>query len=168
MAAAYARRAQRRRAEHESEPGPTITREVAAPAAAVWSVLADGWSYANWVVGAARVRAVDAGWPSQDARVHHSVGLWPVLINDFTTVSRVTPGEDLVLTARAWPAGEAQVHFTVQPVSAEQCLITVTEDAVTGPGRFIPPRVRHVLLAPRNREMLHRLALLAEGQYRAG
>ncbi len=36
-----------------------VHRDVAAPAAAVWGVLADGWLYANWVVGASRVRSVD-------------------------------------------------------------------------------------------------------------
>lgn len=50
---------------HRNDPGPTISRRVDAPAEAVWSVLADGWSYANWVVGAARVRDVDPGWPAQ-------------------------------------------------------------------------------------------------------
>ena len=37
----------------------TVTREVDAPAQAVWDVLADGWFYATWVVGASRVRGVD-------------------------------------------------------------------------------------------------------------
>ena len=41
---------------------PQVSRSVAAPAEAVWAVLADGWQYATWVVGASRVRAVDAGW----------------------------------------------------------------------------------------------------------
>ena len=40
----------------------TVTRDVDAPGQAVWDVLADGWSYATWVVGASRVRDVDEGF----------------------------------------------------------------------------------------------------------
>ena len=40
-----------------------VTRRVHAPADDVWSVLADGWRYANWVVGASRIREVDPQWP---------------------------------------------------------------------------------------------------------
>lgn len=45
------------------EPGPTVTRVVNAPVDAVWAVLADGWSYPVWVVGASRVcaRSTPAG-----------------------------------------------------------------------------------------------------------
>lgn len=59
------------------EPGPTVTRVVKAPIDAVWAVLADGWSYPVWVVGASRVRDVDAGWPAVGTRIHHAFGPWP-------------------------------------------------------------------------------------------
>lgn len=154
-------------AGHGKDPGPTVSRSVAAPPAAVWAVLSDGWSYANWVVGAARVRDVEPEWPAQGARVHHSFGLWPVLIQDFTRVERSVAPEELELTARGWPAGEAHVHISVRPEGLQGSVITITEDAVSGPGRLIPPPLRHVLIAPRNRETLHRLALLAEGHFRA-
>ena len=156
------------RAGHRNDPGPTISRRVAAPADAVWAVLADGWSYANWVVGAARVRDVDPGWPAKGTRVHHSIGLWPLLIQDFTRVEKVTPQRELVLTARGWPIGEAHVHLTVRPDGDSASEVTITEDAVSGPGKFIPPPIRHLLLGPRNRETLHRLALIAEGHFRHG
>jgi uncharacterized protein YndB with AHSA1/START domain len=152
--------------EHAREPEPTISRPVAAPPSAVWALLADGWSYANWVVGAARVRDVDVDWPAAGAKVHHSVGLWPLLIQDFTRVERVADGTDLVLTARGWPVGEAHVHLSVRPDGPGRSVVTITEDAVSGPGRLVPPPVRHFLLGPRNRETLHRLALLAEGHHR--
>jgi hypothetical protein len=151
---------------HRKDPGPTVTREVAAPVDAVWKVLADGWSYANWVVGAARVRDVDPGWPAQGSRVHHSFGLWPLLIQDFTKVERSEPPRELELTARGWPAGEAHVHVSVRPAGTDRSVVTITEDAVSGPGKLIPAPIRHLLIAPRNRETLHRLALLAEGHHR--
>lgn len=46
-----------------------ISRDVDAPARAVWDVLADGWLYPLWVVGAARMRDVDHGWPAGAAEV---------------------------------------------------------------------------------------------------
>ena len=54
--------------DHRAPARPTVSRSVAAPAEAVWAVLADGWQYATWVVGASRVRAVDAGWPRAGTR----------------------------------------------------------------------------------------------------
>ena len=75
----------------------------------VWEVLADGWSFPGWVVGAARVRAVDADWPDPGTRIHHSVGLWPGLLHDSTEVVRSVPRSELVLHARAWPFGVAEI-----------------------------------------------------------
>lgn len=153
--------------DHAREAGPTISREVVAPPDAVWAVLADGWCYATWVVGASRIRGVDPDWPDVSSRVHHSIGLWPALIDDFTTVEQSTPGRELVLTARGWPAGEAHVHLSVQPLGEGRSLVTITEDAVSGPVRLVPGPLRHLMLAPRNRETLLRLALLAEGHHNA-
>jgi hypothetical protein len=151
---------------HRTDPGPTISREVEAPVSAVWGVLSDGWSYATWVVGAARVRDVDPGWPARGSRVHHSFGMWPFLIQDFTRVENVTEPTELELTARGWPVGEARVHVSVRANGPVGSVVTITEDAVSGPGRLVPPLLRHLLIGPRNRETLHRLALLAEGHFR--
>jgi uncharacterized protein YndB with AHSA1/START domain len=81
-----------------------VTRAVLAPPSAVWAVLSDGWLYSGWVVGASRIRGVDSGWPRPGARIHHSVGSWPALLDDQTQVLRVEPEVELVLQARAWPA----------------------------------------------------------------
>ena len=37
---------------------------------------------------------------------------------------------------------------------------------MAGPGRLLPHRLRQALIAPRNRESLFRLALIAEGRHR--
>jgi hypothetical protein len=151
---------------HAREPGPTISRNVGASAEDVWSVLADGWTYANWVVGAARIREVDQRWPATGSKIHHSFGLWPALIHDSTRVESSTPTTDLVLIARGWPAGESKVHITVEPKGVDSSEVVITEDAVSGPARLVPPFIRHALFVPRNRETLHRLALIAEGRRR--
>ena len=152
----------------KTAPGPTVTRRVEAPVSAVWAVLADGWSYATWVVGASRVRTVDEGWPAADSRIHHSFGPWPLTIEDYTRAERSTPMSDLVLTARAWPLGEARVHLHLDSRGDTACDVSIREDAVRGPGTAIPGPLRHLILIPRNRETLFRLALMAEGRSRHG
>jgi hypothetical protein len=141
-----------------------VEREVQAGADAVWAVLADGWSYATWVVGTASVRAVDAGWPAAGTRIHHSVGLWPLLLHDTTSALESDAPTKLVLEARGWPVGKAHVTVEVHPQGTGSCLVTIREDAVAGPGRLVPKPVRQAVILPRNREALRRLALLAEGK----
>src|SRR4029078_8750898 len=94
------------------QPGyrPSMSRNVRTVAmhpSAVWAVLADGWLYPVWVVGAARMREVDEHWPAVGARLHHSVGIWPLLIDDNTEVLESEPEQLLRLRTRGRPAGEA-------------------------------------------------------------
>lgn len=127
----------------------------------VWEVLADGWMYPLWVVGAARMREVDDTWPAPGSKLHHSVGLWPALIDDETVVRACEPGRMLRLRARGWPAGEADVVITLTPQDGGT-LVEIAEDAVKGPGRLMPKPVRAPLIAWRNVESLRRLAHVAE------
>jgi len=143
---------------------PEVTRLVEASAADIWAVLSDGWAYASWVVGAARIRGVDAGWPKVGTQIHHSFGLWPALIDDSTEVLRADPFRELILKARGWPAGEAHVRLTLDPRGSDRTELRIAEDAVAGPGAFVPRPVRQGLIAWRNTESLRRLAYLAEGE----
>jgi short-subunit dehydrogenase len=145
---------------------PRVSRSVAAPAEAVWAVLSDGWQYATWVVGASRVRAVDAGWPARGTRLHHSVGVWPALLSDSTVSEESEEPRHLVLTARGWPLGEARVEIEIVPDGPESCTVSIAEDASNGPGRLVPMPVRQLGILPRNREALRRLGLIAEGRHR--
>ena len=141
----------------------TVTRAARSTPGAVLGVLADGWSYSSWVVGTARIRAVDATWPEPGARILHSVGLWPALLDDSTVVRAWDPERSIELQARGWPAGEARVLIEVEPEHAGSgCRIRVTEDADKGPGTAVPRTVRSALIGPRNVETLRRLILLAE------
>lgn len=142
--------------------GHPVSREVRAPAEQVWQVLADGWAYAQWVVGASRVRAVDAHWPAEGSQIHHSVGLWPAVLDDTTQVQSSSAPHELTLRARAWPAGDASVVRTVTPRGPERSVVTIREDAVSGPGALLPKPLRQMAISVRNREALNRLALLAE------
>ncbi|HET8615521.1 MAG TPA: SRPBCC family protein [Actinomycetales bacterium] len=140
---------------------PVTTWDTHAAPDEVWAVLADGWSYAGWVVGASRIRSVEPGWPSAGTRIHHSAGSWPILLNDETTVLESQPGRRLVLQAEGWPFGEATVDLTLEP-RGSGCRIMMREDVTKGLGRVVPKPARQLALKPRNRESLRRLALLAE------
>lgn len=142
-----------------------VARSTTASSDAVWAVLADGFRYAAWVVGAARVRGVDAGWPAPRTRIHHSVGTWPLLIDDVTIVVACDAGRSLTLQARGWPMGEARVELDLaasDEAGPGGCRIVMREDATHGPGRLIPAPLRQCAIAPRNVETLRRLAYLAE------
>ncbi|MEO3935784.1 SRPBCC family protein [Dermatophilaceae bacterium Soc4.6] len=154
--------------KHALIPSPArrliVKRTVDTTPDAVWSVLADGWLYANWVVGASRLRDVDQTWPGRGSRLHHSFGVWPAVIDDSTQVLRSEPPSRLVLQAKGWPMGEAVVEMQLTPVGDDRCEVSMLEDAVSGPGLLVPLVVRQPLIAARNREALHRLALIAEGR----
>ncbi|WP_395694032.1 SRPBCC domain-containing protein [Nocardioides sp.] len=139
----------------------TNTRRIRATPEQVWDVLADGWLYPLWVVGASRMREVDGHWPEVGARLHHSVGTWPLLLDDDTEVLEAVPGHRLVLHARAWPTGAAGVTIRLEAVGTETD-VTIEEDAASGPARLVPKPLRDLPLAWRNVESLRRLAFIAE------
>ena len=127
----------------------------------VWDVLADGWLYPLWVVGATRMREVDEAWPSAGARLHHSVGTWPLTVDDVTVVEECVPGVRLELRAHAWPAGQADVTITLRALGVDTEVV-IEEQAVSGPGALVPRLAQDPLLNWRNVESLRRLAFLAE------
>lgn len=128
----------------------------------VFRVLADGWLYPSWVVGASRMRAVDDEWPALGARLHHSFGVWPALIDDATVLEEWAPPYRAVMRAKGWPIGEARVALHVK-ARGDGCVVRIQEEPVAGPGRLIPAPVMDAMLHRRNAETLQRLAYLAEG-----
>jgi uncharacterized protein YndB with AHSA1/START domain len=141
----------------------TVSQDIDASSEAVWDVLADGWLYPSWVVGAARMRDVDQDWPEVGAKLHHSVGNWPLLLDDRTEVLDAVPGRFLRLKAHGWPAGAAEVIIEIED-DGPRSRVHIREDAVEGPGVLLPKPLRQLAIGPRNREALRRLAFLAEGR----
>lgn len=137
-----------------------VQRKTSATPAQVWSVLANGWLYSAWVVGASRIRDVDPNWPQAGAKIHHSVGVWPALLSD-ETVSLESSAGHLELSAHGWPVGTARVRLHVEKTD-DGSLLTMDEYAETVPARWIPTNVQRLSTAPRLKECLNRLALLAE------
>ena len=138
------------------------TRTLHATPEQVWEVLADGWLYPLWVVGASRMREVDSDWPRVGSRIHHSVGVWPLLIDDNTEITDAQPLRKLSLRAKAWPLlGEADVTLELSEQGAGTRVV-MSEDAATGPGKLVPKPARAPGIIWRNTESLRRLAFLAE------
>ncbi|WP_353988006.1 SRPBCC family protein [Ruicaihuangia caeni] len=132
----------------------------------VFAVLADGWNYAAWVVGTSRIRGVDETWPAPGAKLHHSFGLWPALVDDITVMVAWDPPRHAILKARGWPLGEASVRFDVRE-HPRGCVVRMGEDAAAGPMAKIPAALRQPGIRFRNSETLRRLAFLAEGRARS-
>jgi hypothetical protein len=135
----------------------------------VWNVLSEGWLYASWVVGASRIRKVDPQWPAVGARLHHSVGSWPLLLNDETRVLTSRPARLLRLLASTRPVGEALVEIELTDrTDAPGSTIELREELVSGPARLIAAPLLKAALVPRNRESLRRLSFMAEGRAASG
>ncbi|PPG65659.1 SRPBCC family protein [Rathayibacter rathayi] len=137
------------------------TRVVHCPPESVFAVLASGWLFPSWVVGASRMRKVDADFPHVGSRLHHSFGLWPLVIDDRTTVLEWDPPRRMVIQAAGWPLGEARVRIEVEP-HARGAKVRMHEAPVKGPGTLLPKPLMHAGLWLRNREAVRRLAHMAE------
>ena len=133
----------------------------------VFAVIADGWVFPTWVVGASRMRDVDARWPAEGSQLKHSFGVWPVLINDETTMLEWDPPRRMVIQPQGWPIGEARVTIDVKP-RKYGCVVRIDERAVKGPGALVPAPLLDIPLYLRNIETLKRLAYIAEGKAQNG
>ncbi|MCS5735201.1 SRPBCC family protein [Herbiconiux daphne] len=141
----------------------TNTRLFHCPPEKVFEVLADGWLFPVWVVGASRMRAVDDAWPAEGSELHHSFGVWPAVIDDVTTVLEWDPPRRMVIVPAGWPLGEAKVTLQVKR-RGDGCVVRIDEEAIKGPGALVPGPIMDVPLHIRNVETLRRLAYIAEGR----
>ena len=141
----------------------TRSTHVAATPDEVWSVLADPWSYATWVVGTVKIRDADSTWPAVGSKLHHSVGAWPLLLEDETEILECEPGRRLVMQARGWPAGEARVELVLHPEGDNLTRVGMDEKPTHGPGAWVNNPLFEAVLARRLDEVLDRLRRLVEG-----
>ena len=138
-----------------------VQRTVQAPPDRVFAVLADGWSYSDWVVGTVHVRDVDPNWPAPGAKLHHKAGPWPLSLQDSSTVLSMTPDRELTLKAGLWPLGEARVQVELEPAGPNATLVTMTETFEAGPLLFLRTKLNDLVLHRRNVESLRRLSDIA-------
>lgn len=139
----------------------TNSAHIATSRQAVFAVLADGWAYSSWVVGASHMRAVEPDWPAAGSRLFHAVGAWPLVARDETLVESVEPERHIVLIARGRPFGEARVELQLDD-DGPDCIVTMHETPVSGPGSWLHNPVSEAVLVRRNTESLARLAAIAE------
>jgi uncharacterized protein YndB with AHSA1/START domain len=127
---------------------------------AVWDALAEPANYAYWVVGSKEIRDADAGFPAPGAKLHHTIGLGPLTLQDHTEVLEAQPPQYLRLRAKGRPLGTATVILRMTPVDGGTCVEIVEHP--DGPYtllRYNP--LLQVATKVRNAESLARLEELA-------
>lgn len=129
----------------------------------VFAVLADGWLYPVWVVGATRMRDVDPGFPRAGTQIHHSLGVWPIMLHDETEVVEWTPPYRLRLRPSASILGRGVIRIDARPHDLGAA-VTMVEEPVSGVAARLPRQLWAPALRLRNHECLNRLAFLAEGR----
>jgi uncharacterized protein YndB with AHSA1/START domain len=130
----------------------------------VWAVLADGWAYADWVVGTKAIRAVDDGWPAPGTSIHFTAGAGPVTLEDRTTVRIAEPAKRLELEIRAKALGTARLSIEILPW-AEDAVVVLDEHPLTGAGAAWHNLVVDAMLRVRNRRMLKAFARVVESRF---
>jgi uncharacterized protein YndB with AHSA1/START domain len=141
----------------------TTSRVIDADPDTVFGVLANGWTYGQWVVGTSHVRAVDPHWPEAGSQLFHAVGVWPLVVRDRSEVQECQPGRRLRLIAHGWPLGAAEVDLTLE-VEGSGTRVTMREELVGGPGLALRNPLGDAFIDRRNVETLERLAAIAEGR----
>ncbi|MEX2293921.1 MAG: SRPBCC family protein [Acidimicrobiales bacterium] len=139
----------------------TTRLDIGAPIHEVFAALADGRTYADWVVGAKTIRAVDDGFPAVGTRLHHSVGAGTATIDDITEVVECDPPHHLALRASVGSLGQAVIVFDLKSMGTSTS-IAMYERPV---GDALPTKVGRRadrLLEVRNAETLWRLKVLVE------
>jgi uncharacterized protein YndB with AHSA1/START domain len=134
--------------------------KLAAPPDRVWSVLADPYSYGEWVVGSDTIRDADPTWPAEGSKLHHRVGVGPLKVNDNTEVLESEPPCRLVLQARTRPLGTARVTFDLA-AEGRATRVRMIEEPGDPLSRIFHNPIADRLLHKRNTETLRRLARLA-------
>jgi hypothetical protein len=130
----------------------------------VWAVLADGHSYAEWVVGTKHIHDADEHWPAVGSAIRFTAGVGPLHISDVTIVRRVQPERELELEARARWLGTARISFDLRPWG-ENTLVIIDEHPLSGPGARWHNTVADVVLRFRNRRMVRSLAAAVEKRH---
>jgi hypothetical protein len=119
-----------------------VSMEMDATPEEVFAVLADGYAYDDWVVGAKQIRAVDADWPARGSQFHHEIGVGPIDIS-----------------VRFRPAGTAVVDLTMEPIGDARTRVVMKETPTSGAARALKFATGMMLLV-RNEWSLLRLRRL--------
>ena len=123
---------------------------------AVFDVLRDGRTYADWVVGTRAIRVVEDGWPAPGTALHYTIGYGPLRKDDETRVTAYEPDRRLELEAKAWPAGSARIELRAEPVQ-DGTLVSIDEHPLRGVAALVHNPLLDLSIKVRNVETLRRL-----------
>ena len=131
----------------------------------VFAVLAEPRTYPDWLIGAAKIRDVDANFPSPGSKFHHVVGVRPFAIPDHSEVLDVEPNRSLTLLVKARPLFAGVVHFRITgDRDGDGCVLTC-EEAPTFPVlKDLMRPVLEPLIHARNQRSLKSMANLVRIQ----
>jgi hypothetical protein len=124
--------------------------------AAIFAVLADGASYARWVVGTANVEEIDDNWPEPNSRLRYQLGRVAFRKEDVTIAVRVARNSELELEAIGRPVGAATILITLDAVN-DGCLVRIVETPKRGLAKTLNNPAFEALIWLRNLETLRRL-----------
>ncbi|MFF9340613.1 SRPBCC family protein [Streptomyces sp. NPDC014773] len=142
-------------------------RLILSPPSRVWSLLADGLRYGEWVSGTQRVIAADPQWPEVGARLRVRVGIGPLALDDTCVVRICEPQRRLELEAKADPFGAARIAMHLVPWG-EHTLFLLEWHPLRGPGTRMHGLPVDYLVSIRNGMMLTKLARIAVREQRRG
>ncbi|GGY99860.1 SRPBCC family protein [Streptomyces poonensis] len=127
----------------------------------VWSVLADGTRYAEWVVGTSVSRPEHGQWPEVGSAIHYEIRIGPLTLENRTVVRYCEEGRELGLEAHAGPLGTARIVIEVRPWG-EDTLVLIDEHPLSGVGGMLHNVAMEAVIQIRHRAMLKRLADVCE------
>lgn len=133
---------------------------VKCPPRQVWQALANGESYARWVVGTQEIVHVDSAWPAMGSVLRFRAGIGPINFEDSCIVRLCEPENRLELEAKAEPFGTARIAFNLLPWGANT-VVVFDEHPLVGPGARLQGPLSELMLHVRNRRVLGNLARVA-------
>lgn len=136
-------------------------RKVNADQETVFGVLLDPHAYSDWVVGAYKVRDVDADWPAEGSSFHHQLARSSGGAKDKTTIIDIERPRQITLKAYARPLGAVEVKIRVEQVDSASLVVIDESPAKDSKLRQIK-RLLDVFIYLRNIDSLRRLARIAE------
>ncbi len=136
-------------------------RKVNADQETVFGVLLDPQAYSEWVVGAYKVRDVDAEWPAKGSSFHHQLARSGGGVKDKTTIVDLERPRLIKLKAFARPVGAVDITLRVESLGSDSLIVMDETAAEDSKLRKIKP-VLELFTYLRNVEALRRLARIAE------
>lgn len=128
----------------------------------VFDTLMDAQAYADWVVGAKEIRAVDPSWPDPGSEFHHTVGAGPVEIKDSTKMVAHERPSFVKLEVHAGPLGSGIVEMRMKDDGEGGTVVEMVEYPIDGPVETLDGPVENTAIKARNVEALRRFKNLVE------